>query len=240
MYPGTGKDEPFRGFHELIPGLGAFVIKPNKSNKEKDALKEFILKVVDNFIDRASQRDHTASKVYDIHIKTKSDSDVLNSPLPEYIDGKKLIPDETFVLVGYSRSDERLEWYEENGIYNFRMDDDAGSLVLESPVVNAKYLLLRNKGEKTATDIYSIISKGPKVYSKNQLEKMEYPIVGNLKDYYLVVEIEKIEKSVFGNAVWKFKELEAYIKIKEDNRDIYKSAGIPFVVSLKELMQVVK
>ena len=34
LYPGEGKNDPFRGFHELIPGLGAFVIKPNKDDKE--------------------------------------------------------------------------------------------------------------------------------------------------------------------------------------------------------------
>jgi hypothetical protein len=45
LYPGEGKDDPFRGFHELIPGLGAFVIKPNKDNKDKEHLKTFIKKL---------------------------------------------------------------------------------------------------------------------------------------------------------------------------------------------------
>ncbi len=238
LYPGKGKNEPFRGFHELIPGLGAFVIKPDKSEKEKEALKNFILKVTNNFIDRASQREHTASKVYDIHLNPKTDNQVLNSPIPEYIDGKKLIPDETYVLVGYSRSKQRSEWYVDNGKYNFRMDDDAGSLALEGSVVNAKYLLLREKGEETATTIYRIVSKGPKVYSKTQLEKMDYPVIGNLKDYYLVVEIEKADSADFGRVAWKFKELEAYKKIKEENKNVYETAGMPFVVSLAELMCV--
>jgi len=43
LYPGEGKNDPFRGFHELIPGLGAFVIKPDKDESGKEALKSFIV-----------------------------------------------------------------------------------------------------------------------------------------------------------------------------------------------------
>jgi hypothetical protein len=39
---------------------------------------------------------------------------------------------------------------------------------------------------------------------------------------------------------WRFKELEAYKKLKQENKDIHKSAGIPFVVSLSDLMGVVE
>jgi hypothetical protein len=120
------------------------------------------------------------------------------------------------------------------------MDDDAGSLILEGPVVNAKYLLLREKGENKADTIYRIVSKGPKVYSKAQLEKIGYPAIGNLKEYYLVVEIEKVNPNDFGNVSWRFKELEAFKKLKQENKDIHKSAGIPFVVSLSDLMGVVE
>jgi len=34
--------------------------------------------------------------------------------------------------------------------------------------------------------------------------------------------------------------LKAYKKIKEGKKDVYKAAGMPFVVSLSELMNVVK
>ncbi len=123
LYPGEGKNEPFRGFHELIPGLGAFVIKPNKNERDKEHLKKFILKVVDNFIDRSSQREQTAIKIYDIHKELKEDSDILKESLPEYINNSILIPNETFVLIGYYKSKEQLDWIIKNNLYNFRTLD---------------------------------------------------------------------------------------------------------------------
>ena len=237
LYPGEGKDEPFRGFHELIPGLGAFVIKPNKDDKDKEQLKTFIRKVIANFIDRASQREHTAVKIYDIHKYQKDDTNILNEPMPEYLDlakNEKLIPDETFVLVGYCKNCSNINWYKKEGKYNFRMDDDKGSLSLENNVVNAKYLLLRESGKDTANRVFKIKSKGPKVYKGTSLIGYK---TDDLKDYYLVIEIEKEECNDFKGASFNFKELEKFKEIKAKNNHVI-AAGIPFAVTLTELMKV--
>ncbi len=234
LYPGEGAVEPFRGFHELIPGLGAFVIKPNKDDKDKEHLKNFIRKVIANFIDRASQREHIAIKIYDIHKDEKDDTNVLNEPMPEYISGKKLIPDETYVLMGYSKSPLYTEWYKKQGIYNFRMDHDKGTLVLESDVVNAKYLLMREAGKEFADKIFKIKSKGPKVIQGDILKKQGY-ISKKIQPYYLVIEIEQEESTDFSIARFKFKDLSKYTEIPEDK---YKKPAIPFAVTLSELMKV--
>jgi hypothetical protein len=43
---------------------------------------------------------------------------------------EKLIPDETFVLVGYCKNNLNIDFSisKKEGYYNFRMDDDMGSL----------------------------------------------------------------------------------------------------------------
>jgi len=239
LYPGEGKNKPFRGFHEIIPGLGAFVLKPDKEETGKEDLKDFIINVVDHFLDRASQRENTASKAYDIHKEKKRDTDILNSPMPEYIDGKKLIPIETYVLIGFSKEHKRLKWYRENKKYIFRMDDIKGSLELDNEVVNAKYLLLRESGSDTAREMFKIVSKGPQVYSKQQLEKLNYPLSENPKDYYLVIQIDEIAPSDFENSVWKYKELKKYKEIIQSEKNHRISAGIPFTVSLLDLSKTV-
>jgi hypothetical protein len=242
LYPGT-EQKAFRGFHEIIPGLGAFAINPSEDKSGIDKVSDFIDQVMKHLLDRISQRDRLSSKVYEIHKNSKTDDNILHEPFPEYHTGagsQRIIPDETFVLVGYSRSKERMEWYENKGLYNFRMDDDAGSLVLSKEVADAKYLLLRENGTDKADKLFKITSKGPKVYSKEKLEKLGYPPMGSLKEYYLVIEIGRVEPSDFGAVKWRFKDLEAYQKVLETAGNIRKRVGIPFTVTLSELMRVVE
>jgi hypothetical protein len=88
------------------------------------------------------------------------------------------------------------------------MDEEAGSLVLNNDVVNAKFLLIRSAGEEISGDLYRITGKGLKVYSKARLLALNYPkFKRELKEYYLMIEIEKVENKEFINSHWDFKKL---------------------------------
>ncbi|MCH6236809.1 DUF2357 domain-containing protein [Cognataquiflexum rubidum] len=242
LYPGT-EQKAFRGFHEIIPGLGAFAINPSEDKSGIDKLSDFIDQVMKHLLDRISQRDRLSSKVYEIHKNSKTDDNILHEPFPEYhkeSSSERIIPDETFVLVGYSRSPKRMKWYENKGLYNFRMDDDAGSLVLSKEVADAKYLLLREKGKDKADRLFQITSEGPIVYSKSKLHELGYPQIGTGKAYYLIIKIKKVKPSDFGAVKWRFKDLHAYQKSIESERNIRTRVGIPFTVTLSELMRVVE
>ena len=67
LYPGD-KPQKKVGFHEIIPGLGAFCISPNDENSQQiDELKKFIRDVVAHFMNRTSQREKIATysnKIY--------------------------------------------------------------------------------------------------------------------------------------------------------------------------------
>jgi len=64
---------------------------------------------------------------------------------------------------------------------------------------------------------------------------MGYPSPKN--DYYLIIEIEKLNPDDFGNSEWDFKQLAQYKKLKETCKDVYKLSGIPFTVTMTELMR---
>lgn len=237
LYPGTEKKE-IRGFHEIIPGLGAFSINPTGQNNDISELSKFIDLVIDHLLDRASQRENVSHKAHQIYKIDKEDDTILHEPIPEYLNGEKLIPDETFVLVGYATNNERYKWYEENNKYIFRMDEETGSLELNNEVVNAKYLLLRRSGETNASDLYEIKSKGPKVFSTLHLDKLKYPpSTTKPKDYYLAIEIEKVTAKEFENVTWNFKELDEYKNIQELKIRKRSKVGMPFTVSLTNLMR---
>jgi predicted component of viral defense system (DUF524 family) len=236
LYPGTENKE-IRGFHEIIPGLGAFSINPTGQNNDVSELSKFIDLVIDHLLDRASQRENVSHKAHQIYKIDKQDDTILHEPIPEYLNGEKLIPDDTFVLVGYATSNERFKWYEDNKKYIFRMDEETGSLELNNEVVNAKYLLLRRNGEATASDLYEIKSRGPKVFSTVHLEKLKYPPSKKPKDYYLAIEIEKVTAQEFHSVSWNFKELDEYKSIQEIIKNPYSKVGMPFTVSLTKLMK---
>ncbi|WP_084399406.1 DUF2357 domain-containing protein [Pseudotamlana agarivorans] len=234
LYPGE-TNKPIRGFHEVLPGLGAFPIKPTENTNETIYLENFIKEVLKHFLNTASQRENIAHKSYTIR-KNDTPNELLE-PIPEYFNDEKLIPDDTYVLVGFSKNNNRLNWYKEHGLYNFRMDDESGSPRFTNEVVNAKFLLLRESGNSQASHIFKL-KHGIRVFSKQRL--LELGLLNLTKDNYLVYDFEvDTEKLVeFRDTVWNFKELEQYKKTVK-GKNIRTAAGIPFTTTLTELMKVI-
>jgi len=226
LYPGKEKLTE-KGFHELIPGLGAFPVRPNKTDNGTTDLQAFIVDVLEHFLNRTSHREKMAYRTFDIH-KTKPNN--FQEPFPEaYGENRGLIPDDTFVLIGGYKSDEHLDWILKNGLYNFRIDSKSGSLVLDTETVSAKYLLLHTYKEKASNKLFKITSRGPKVYSEEELKAKGYPAGSSGKEKnYLVLNITPIGDKEFLNYSWAFTELKNY----KGGRDSFK----PFTASLTELM----
>lgn len=226
LYPG---EQPFieEGFREIIPGLGAFPIRPSKSNNGTARLKEFVKDVIEHFLNRASQREKMSFRTYDIH---KSDSgNIVKEPLPELIgENRNLIPDETFVLVGFYQED-KWEWIKNTGLYNARADSRRGSLRLGPKEAGVKYLLLHTNEETKTGKILKITETGPRVFSKQTLLKKGYPTEPS-QDFYLVYKVKEVtEKELLDNK-WDITKLESY--------KTGRGSGLPFAVSLTELMNV--
>ncbi len=172
LYPGDASSDR-RGFHEIIPGLGAFPVRPSRTDTGITALRSFILGVVDHFLNRTSQREKMAFRTYDIH---KGLPDDFREAVPEpYAANRALIPDETFVLVGFFRTEAQYNWIRKTGLYNFRMGSGRGSLLLDADTVSARYLLLHTTGDLTSDNLWSIKSKGPRVFSREDLIRKGYP-----------------------------------------------------------------
>ncbi len=94
--------------------------------------------------------------------------------MPEYINGEKVIPDETYVLVGYYKSKEQLDWILKNNLYNFRTGTNKGSLPLGPREVGAKLLILHGDNDYKSTKIYQLLGEGPKIFSREDLIKKKY------------------------------------------------------------------
>lgn len=227
LYPGTEKYNR-SGFHEIIPGLGAFAIKPSGNNTGIEELRKFLLQVVEHFQNRTSQREKLSYRVYDIH-KDKP-ADELKELLPEPFGlNRNLLPDETYVLVAYYKSNEQLDWIEKHGLYNARTGSNKGSLHLSPKETGAKYLLLHGQGETLTTRIKKLKENGPRIFSKQKMTELLYP--DPQSDFYLIFETENEIEQELNNKYWDIKSLNGY---KTGHH-----SPVPFTVSLTELMKVI-
>lgn len=227
LYPGD-KSINKKGFHEIIPGLGAFPVKPSKTESGIGELKAFILEVIEHFINRTTQREKIAFRTFDVYKNTPESDNIIKDSLPEpYNSNRDLIPDDTFVLVGYYNTAEQYEWIKRNNLYNFRMGSGAGSLILDKETVSSKYLLLHTSGDTDSGDLWKIVSRGPKVYSKDDLIRKGYPSPS--QDNYLVIQIEPVTDEEFENVSWNFRKLSNY--------STGNASAFPFTTSLTALMK---
>ncbi|MEJ8755449.1 DUF2357 domain-containing protein [Pontibacter sp. H259] len=225
LYPGSESLQK-SGFHELIPGLGAFPVRPSRDNNGITELKSFITEVINQLLNRASQKERMSYRTYDIH-KDRS-TDLIQEPIPEkYGVERTPPPSDVHVLVGYYKNSNHLNWVLQQKLYNARIDSDRGSLHLGPAEAGARYLLLHTKGKQITSEIWQIQDNGPRVFSKDELLKKNYP--NPSQPFYLIYKLEKVNTEEFSKINWDVRLLEKYSSGK--------GSAIPFSVSLTELMK---
>jgi hypothetical protein len=228
LYPGTVHSHPYKGFHEIVPGLGAFPISPSNDAEGLDALEKFIGEIVEHFSNRASQREQLSYYAYGIH---NNSAQVLKEAMPEYLSKGKIRikpPMDATVLVGYYNEDQ-YEWIKDKQLYNIRIDPEDGLVDYGADITGAKYLLLHGKGELETSKIWEIVGTAPKLMSKSDLfTQKNYPRAPS-SDNYLVYELESIENDLFEEKKWDIRRLPKYISGRQSSR--------PFAVTLVELFR---
>jgi len=226
LYPGD-KSIKHIGFHEIIPGLGAFPLRPSRTDTGISDIKSFIYELINHLNNRASQREKLAFRVYDIHKDNKPN--ILNDKIPEALgNNRDLIPDETYVLIGFYKSAEQYEWIKRNKLYNYRTGTGMGSLILDKETIGAKYLLLHTYNQTISSDIWRITNRGPKILSKNDLIQKDYTLPKH--DYYLVYQLEKVNEEDFKDAKWDLTKLSMFHSGH--------TSALPLVISMTDLMKI--
>lgn len=188
LYPGTENKE-LRGFHEIVPGLGAFSIRPGHWQEDSVYLKQFLAEVKAHLLDRTSDREKLSYYEYDIHKEEKLSMMMESLPEP-YGENRDFIPDETYVLLGYYKNQDHLDWILKNNVYNGRAGIRKGSIHINKEIASAKYLLLHTQSGES--HLYKLKVNGPRVFDYNELAKLDYPFSNDEKslDYiYLMFEI---------------------------------------------------
>ena len=230
IYPGSGKFIR-KGFHEIIPGLGAFSIRPGGTETETKELTKFLKEVLAHFLNRASQREIISLKNYQVY--SHSESPKLEVNLPEtYGSNRLIIPDETYILIGYYKDSKHLNWINQTKLYNTRAGVKRGSIKLGQKEANANFILLHSKDELITNKLLRVRDAGPKILSRLTLERLGYTRDHKkADDYYIVYKTDPAVPAEFNSMSWDIRKLKGY----KPNRD----SAIPFAVTLTELMEAV-
>ncbi|MCH8568730.1 MAG: DUF2357 domain-containing protein [Balneolales bacterium] len=225
LYPGD-RDVQRRGFHEIIPGLGAFPVKPGKDETGITELQSFIIEVTRHYINRVSQREKKALKTFEIYKSKPSTQNKAEFVLPEaYGKNRSMIPDETHVLVGFCQS-KQLDWIRDKRMYNFRAGDAVGAIPIDLATVSARFLLLHHGGEKISGELWRITSQAPVIWDREKMLLEDYPNPGS--SYYLIVEIEPVRDTELVGLKWDISQLKNYRGYQR---------YLPFTTTLTELME---
>lgn len=185
LYPGNVEPKKLKGFHEILPGLGAFCLNPKSVENDSRELELFLQDIVEHLQNRASQRERMSYHTYEIY---GSEPTVVCEPMPEpYGENRNLIPEETFVLLGSFKDENHLKWILNNRIYNTRTGTRKGSLRLKQEITAAKYVLL-HKGNTQL--LLRLSGEGPRVMSKEDLGKRPFNnLYSPSAPYYIVFDL---------------------------------------------------
>lgn len=200
LYPGEGEDEIHR-YREIIPGIGAFVLKPQIGLNEpvgSVTLKLFLQKIAYSLQNRLTQHERMAKYHNLVHRDNPMTMPIqaMKLKLPEtnnyYL--RPFIPAEEYVLVGYYKSVDHLTWILGN-YYNFRLGDVRGSVHLTRGMTDAEYILLHGPDEAQKTDkMFRIVRpKSGVVWSKNDFSGKGYPDGLPSGEYYIMYKLEQIQ-----------------------------------------------
>jgi predicted component of viral defense system (DUF524 family) len=172
LYPGDDRSPPFREFAEVLPGLGAFVLRPGPSGEAQGRaeLKVFFEAVLTHAAERASQ--HERDRFWRARIYAAPGAGVGKiSHLPDFA----APPRDTLLLCGYLRNERHENWVRRLGIYNVRAGDRRGALGPDASELRADWLLLyRDDGSRSLW----IRDGSWFVQTRKQLSDLGYPNPG--------------------------------------------------------------
>jgi predicted component of viral defense system (DUF524 family) len=197
LYPG-GLATParFQGFHEILPGLGAFAVRPG-SNGEGIGLQQlsvFLDEVIDHVCNRASARERSSYHLFNVYHTDEVDGgSIVRSGIPERESnaGERTVPPvEHAVLVGWCSGEAHFQWIGRSGLYNFRAGSRRGSIRLEPAIAGARHLFLHGPGGKSWPGLWRIKKRGPRIFTSEELTRNGYPGDPDADGIYAVFDVE--------------------------------------------------
>ncbi len=171
VYPGASGGDPFREYHELLPGLGAFALRPTATGDADGtpAIVKFIDDVLSHVGLQVTQHERARYWLEQAYAGTPSDTRVAAVP---FLDRP---PADALVLLGYARSAKHRGWIARERLYIMRADPHrSGAVGVDARELSAQILIVYGKTADNQADLYRIVGM-PGVMTAAQLVQRGYP-----------------------------------------------------------------
>jgi predicted component of viral defense system (DUF524 family) len=174
LYPGLDNPkEPYIAYHEILPGLGAFPLRPTDTDKAEgtDSLRDFLTKVLDHVATQHTQ--HERSRYWMTEAYERQAPVLAPAPAAPFV---KQPPADTVVLLGFVKSEAHRQWINEQKLYNLRADGRRGAVDQRSPELGAQLVVLYSE----TLDFVEVwfVKGGPVTVTKTGMEDLGYPQPG--------------------------------------------------------------
>lgn len=252
LYPGTPCDEtPMQGFHEILPGLGAFAIAPDEEGNatgvgELDKFLEAVLKHMGNrttVMERANYHLAQSNELGESGSVMEEAVEYGAIALPErdHFNEKRpaLPPAEHRVLVVWSKDDQELDAWIENDIAYVRLGKRQGSLAINEELFGVRHLLIR-RNDEVKTELKRFTKDGFNIWSGHDINA-KFSLNKAVDNIYAVFHVE--DDLNFKDVIWDEENIWQKIKAKRESIHIGKTlnprrSADPVVLTLRELVKL--
>jgi predicted component of viral defense system (DUF524 family) len=250
LYPGRANAEvKLKGFHEILPGLGAFGVAPDENGMAQglEPLEKFLDEVLAHLGNRTTAQERVSYHVAESYTMKEEPVQYGSLVLAERDEmsdtSRALPPSEHHVVVAWYNTPEQLAWTLENGIANVRLGDRPGTWHIPPEMASARHVLLRSYRGEVAEGLFRLTKPGYKVYTAGDLIAKGYPGAAS-GEIYAVFEVEP--DAAYTGRKWDGDQLWEQIKSFAARRS-YRQGNIhnrrspdPRVMSLQELLRAMR
>jgi hypothetical protein len=249
LYPGRANAAvKLKGFHEILPGLGAFGVAPDEDGAAQglDSLERFLDEVLAHLGNRTTAQERVSYHVaesYTLKEEPVQYGSLVLAERDELSDTMRALPPaEHHVVVAWYENDAQLQWTMKTGCAVVRLGNRRGTWHVPPEFASARHVLLHTYKSQVADGLLALKERKPgyKVFTAEDLKAKGYP--GSASgDIYAIFEVEA--DCVFEGQEWDGRKLQGVMTAFESRRKYreVKALGrlspLPRVLSLQELLK---
>lgn len=189
LYPGVGEPTLYLEHGEVLPGLGAFPLKPGADGDAvgRAALRAHLTHVLDHFASQITQ--HERSRYWRDAVFGGEPPNLASVTATPFLQRP---PADVDVLLGFVRSPAHWEWIQGHALYNVRAGDRRGAVRLGGRELAAELVLLYGMDGRARRTFGVFSRSGPWcVLTRDDLMALGYPQPRG--DFYFCAELAALE-----------------------------------------------